>query len=125
MALNLTVIGTPLHAHAVRTPEAYLAAHATFIAALRAHLPDDRTWRDPWPAPDGAPPIVSGGRWLVLCDCANGCSASPEWDLACCFECGAIYRRLAWPENREAIEAALLAVPMSARHWMPTEESAP
>ena len=116
MALNLPVIGTPLHAHGVRTPEAYLAAHAAFIAAMQARY-DMLVWRDPWPAPDGARPQISGGRWLVLCTCANGCSASPEWDLACCFECGAIYRRLVWPADREALEARLMALPSSDRHW--------
>ena len=121
MAMSLPVMGSPLHAHGVRTPAAYLAAQAAFITALRARFPD-QPWRDPWPAPDGAVPIISGGRWLVVCTCQNGCSASPAWDLACCFECGAIYRHLAWPAHREALETRLLASPASARHWTPTTD---
>lgn len=120
MALNLNEIGTPVHAHGVRTPTAYIDKQRGHIHALMEAHPG-YAWREPWVAPDGAQPFVSAGRWVVMCSCHNGPSASPEWDLACCFECGAIYRAMAWPVDRLEIEAVLMAMPQRARQWTPDE----
>ncbi len=114
-----TFITGPRQAHGARTPDEYLEIQRTFIARLAAsgRAPVASTYA----APDGAAAYVSGGRWKVKCPCGNAPSASPEWDLACCLECGAIFRRLAWPPERAQIEALLLARPAHARHWRPGE----
>lgn len=116
----MTSIGTPLQAHGVRTPEAYLAKQSAFIKDVHAMYPD-RPKVDLWVAPMHVAPFVSGSRWVVMCSCGNAPSAHPDWDLACCFECGAIYRDMAWPKDRAAIEAVIVAAPMSLRHWTPAE----
>jgi len=64
------------------------------------------------------PVRVSGGYWVVMCVCGNAPSAHPDWHLACCFECGAIYRYLDVPIDRAEIESVLVRRPMAHRHWV-------
>lgn len=115
------VITGPLHTLGVRTPEEYLERQRQHIAALRAALPE-YSWREPWTSLATPAARISGGRWIVDCPCGNANSASHEWMLALCYECGAIYRSIVFPENREAIEQALLLRPeWRNRHWAPPE----
>lgn len=119
---SLATIGRPLHVHNARTADVYLYTQAAFIARQRRerpHLP----WRDPWDW-DGAQPqaIVDGGYWKVVPCLADGCgnapSVEPAWRLACCLECGAVYRDVVVPDNWEAIELSLLRRPvMATRNW--------
>lgn len=102
------------------TRDAYARQHVRQMQKKRALLPA-LGLRDPWPAPPGAVPFVVGGKWVVLCPCGDAPMASPEWDVARCFECGAIYAALAWPADRSAIEAALVVRPAAVRAWLPTE----
>lgn len=115
----MTITG-PLHAHGVRTAEDYRAKQAAHIADLMTARPNG-----PWGAPHAvAAPVdgyVNGGRWLVRCPCGNTPSASPEWGVACCFECGAVYT-VAFPDDRDAIESILVKRPvMRTRNWIPGE----
>lgn len=65
--------------------------------------------------------FVSDGRWVIDCECGNGPSASPEWGLAICFECGSEYEPT-FPREREQIETALVERPMRrTRNWRPGE----
>lgn len=59
---------------------------------------------------------VNHGRWLVQCSCGNGAFTHPEWRVACCAECGAVFRGVVFPENRAEIEAVLLKRPMRKSH---------
>lgn len=68
---------------------------------------------------------VSDGRWVLDCDCGNGCLAHPGgsegWPrpIAVCTECGNVYQAV-FPKDREKIEAALLARPSPLnRHFFP------
>lgn len=115
---------TPLHVHGARTSDEYRAMQRRIIVNGRALRPALQ-WREPWVAPAGRAVTVSGGKWVVSCDCGNGPSADPSWRLACCFECGAVYERLVFPDEAAEIERLLLARPrIGTRHWSPTETAA-
>ncbi|MGE3276716.1 MAG: hypothetical protein AB7O67_16515 [Vicinamibacterales bacterium] len=116
MATDFPFITGPRQAHGARTPDEYLAIQRAYLARLSA------SGRAPHAEPfeaGTADAYVSAGKWKVRCPCGDAPSASPEWDLACCLGCGAIYRSIAWPENRAAIENLLMVRPRMARHWRP------
>lgn len=114
-------IGRPLEAHNVATPQAFLAAQTAAIAGNLAARPG-MTWRPPFDAiaaPQLGGPFINGGRWGVWCPCQGLASYDPDWQLACCFNCGAIYR-LAPPEGWARAEALLMGrEQMVNRHWLP------
>lgn len=117
MSYDPGVIIDPLFAHGARTEDEYRAWQERLLAKQRrlglsvaSHA-----------APDGAIVLVSGGSWKVVCGCGNAPVASPAWDLALCPDCGACYRRLTWPDERDAIAQVLLARPLVNRHWQPHE----
>lgn len=68
---------------------------------------------------------VDSNSWLSDCpSCNAGIAIEPEWGVACCFSCGAVYRNLVvpTPDDRAAIEEVLLARPFAPiRTWLPTE----
>lgn len=112
---------TPLHVHSARTPAAYRQQQAQYIAQGRRRYPALR-WRDPWVVVLNPAVVVEGGKWLVPCACGNYPSVHPDWQLACCFECGAVYEGLVLPAEASAIEQALLERPHPAlRAWRPGE----
>lgn len=67
--------------------------------------------------------FISDDRWVVECVCGGGCSASPEWDVAICCQCGIIYRPK-FPENYLEIEEALSHRSPNHRHFFPDVLSA-
>ena len=100
---------------------AYAARHARQMAAMRTAYPALGI-RDPWEATECPVPFVLGGKWVVVCPCGDAPMASPEWDEARCFQCGAMYHGLAWPPDRVTLEALLVARPAAAvRAWLPHE----
>lgn len=115
--LSTTTLMTPLHVHGVRTPEEYRALQRSAIANGKTARPG-LNWKEPWPSDRGRSAFVSGGKWIVICDCGNGPSADPEWRLALCLECGAVYEDVALPDDRAEIERLLLErAQVSNRHW--------
>jgi len=54
------------------------------------------------------PAFISAGRWVVKClfPCSGGMMASPEWNLAICYECGSLFRPI-FPENWKEIESVI------------------
>ena len=70
--------------------------------------------------------FVNRGRWIVICPhCGGGEYAWEEGAFFCC-SClnsymGHKYRRLAFPEDRQAIEDALVVRPLANRNWNPKE----
>lgn len=67
-------------------------------------------------------PYVDANQWLADCTCGSGVGLNPEWSAGYCFGCGAIYRRIVWPPDRETIELALLArQELRLRNWHPPE----
>lgn len=117
MGLLSKVVGGPEQAHGVRSEAEYRLRAKSFL--LRHGLQPilvERTER-----PEA---YVSDSRWVIDCDCGNGPSASPEWGIAICLECGAVYRPT-FPEDLGDVEAALLARPSPRnRHWHPERETA-
>ena len=113
---QLNEILTPLHVHGARTQEEYEALQRRYLIQLMRAYPSHGA-QMPFNAPDGAVVRVTGGKWVVDCVCGNCPSAHPEWDEARCFECGAVYRELTWPDDREELERELLSRPVAARHW--------
>jgi len=100
------------HAHQnVRTPAQYLAVQAQY---LEKGVPHEATEGERQLA---SAPLINFGQWVLRCACGNAPSVSVAWDLACCFECGAIYRHLAFPPDRVAIEHVLLARTRQDRNW--------
>ena len=100
-------IMTPLHVHSVKTEGHYRAMQRAYIAKGRAKF-HALNWKDPWTFIGVKPDVmVDGGKLLVKCECGNYPSVHPEWKLALCFECGAIYEGLEMPPNLDKIEKAL------------------
>lgn len=119
------IIG-PIEGHAhqkVKTPQDYLDVQARYLSHNRNAGVDDSAPHDATAAERAAAsaPYISLGQWVMNCACRNAPSVSVAWDLACCLECGAIYRGLTFPEDRDAIEAVLLKRDRRARNWAPPE----
>lgn len=107
-----TQIGGPEVAHGVTSPEQYREHARQFLARLGVPPAE-------WLRPAGTRPMyVSGGWSLVRCDCGNAPSASPEWKLAICLECGAEYA-VSLPRDWDQAERALLARDADHRHFFP------
>jgi hypothetical protein len=69
-----------------------------------------------------APLFIAQGVCYVACPCGDCPFADPEWQLACCLLCGAVYRTIVVPADFAAIEAALMRRPMPInRNWQPAE----
>lgn len=112
---------TPLHVHGVRSAREYEQLHERMICNGRIAHPG-LNWQNPWPCAESKSAFVSGGKWLVMCGCGNAPSAHPGWDVARCFECGAVYSAIGWPADKEAIAAELVLRPHPKnRAWYPGE----
>lgn len=124
MGLYPDVIMTPVHTLGVRTASDYATRHRKVILDGRMSLPE-LNWREPWPSPDKVQALISGGRWIVACTtkgCSNAPLTHPDWKVARCFECGAIYQDVIFPENIAEISALLVKRAYVAnRNWVPGE----
>lgn len=111
------VIGTPVEMHQVASAEAYIQRAKEFLVAHGGRPIIAESEQRPHA-------YVSHGVWVCQCVCGNGCSAHPEWGIAVCFECGALYRPI-FPKDRAVGEAALVARPdQRTRNWFPHDEVA-
>ena len=117
---RLNVIATPEHIHGVLTAEEYEKIHKAHMQTLQRARPALQ-FPDPHDAESGAVVHVSGGKWVVYCECNNAPSAHPEWGVARCLDCGAVYRELKWPEHLKELQALLVQRPTINRHWTPAE----
>lgn len=116
------VIATPTQMYSrpdlrivIATPEDLLARHVDALAQF--HKPAQ--WRCSVPVAAS----ISASRWIVICPhCRGGVSCGPAWEIACCFECGAVCDQIVYPENANELEATLLARPgLYTRNWHPAE----
>ena len=70
---------------------------------------------------------IERGRWLADCECGGAEYVDLEMPILCCCSCwnradGARWRRIVLPEDRDRIEALLLARPqVQNRNWRPDE----
>ena len=109
----------PKHLHPrVSTPDDYLREQWQSIIAKKQAFPH-LGWQLPWAFVGTAPIKVSDGQWQIVCGCGQNTPLyDPEWELACCFTCGAIIRQTPPLEWRE-IERVLLNRPnMTNRHML-------
>ena len=114
------VILGPRHVHpGVNTPADYRRAHVNALEQGRRQYPN-LDWPSPWRSVARTRVIVAGGAWQVPCatsDCVNFPAYDPEWGIACCWECGAVYE-LAPPEEWREAERVLVNRPARAlRNW--------
>lgn len=97
----------------VSSPELYLAWHLHYLSNTiqRWHCI--------------ATPLakVEHGRWMTHCvHCHSGMLLHPEWKLACCITCGAVYSSVQFPAEYKAIESLLLERPLREfQNWFPGE----
>lgn len=115
----------PRHVHpGVNTEADYRRRHLEAILKGRKKYPN-LDWQNPWPTVARPPVYVSGGMVQIRCatpGCGNCPAVSPEWRLALCWDCGAIYEGLELPEDFDAIARLLVARPeLSTRNWLPGE----
>lgn len=93
-----------LRHHKIKTEKDLLAYCAKQIAGLRAAGYTELAVHE-----DTEPRYarVDLGRWIIDCACGAGNAAHPDWQGSACPACGAIHRRVIFPDDREAIEAVL------------------
>ncbi len=101
---------------------------AAWVGMMTQHL---RAFARQYPLkPHGTPhtetltgsPLVRHGVWKIACSCGEHPVYSPEWGLACCFHCGAVYDGIPLPPMLAEIERLLLLRPvMVHRNWCPPE----
>lgn len=110
-----------VHAH-VRTEADYRARHLEAMRRAVAMYPN-LDCRLPW-RPETQPAVfVAGGFWQVRCvtpGCGNYPAVQPEWGLALCWDCGAVYDGLQVPDATD-IERVLMRRPMVHRNWIQPE----
>ena len=69
----------------------------------------------------GIAAYINHSRWVADCpNCNAGIACHPGVSDAVCLECGERYR-VAFPRDREGIEAVLLQRRKANRHWYPGE----
>lgn len=117
-------LGTPETQHNVRSAQEYM--EWALIASVNTYgvkpVLDARS-KPTLRYGGDLPAHVNTGRWIVTCPCGNHPSAHPEWNLACCVECGTYYK-LNMPKNWKKAEALLLQRPIPNRRWYPHKASA-
>lgn len=122
MARTFPYIIGPAEGHAhqgVKSAASYLAAQAKYLqinreAGVDDAVPHEATERERAKA---SAPFINIGQWKMTCACGNAPSVSFEWDLACCWECGAIYRNLPCPREKARIELVLTQRDRRGRNW--------
>lgn len=98
---------------------------------LRVRTPADyRTWQmiivtarggRVWITGVRVPAYINAGRWTADCHwCAKGMFTRPDWALACCGECGALYEpgTIVFPDQADAAVQILLRRPnRDSQNW--------
>lgn len=102
----------------VTTPEEYLGWQMDMIMMRRIA----RVWK----SDERVPARVNHGRWLTDCQaCYEGVLTHPEWKIACCGNCGAVYRDVIFPPDIAEITRILLERPKrETQNWEPGESIA-
>ena len=115
----ISEIAKPIHVLGVATPEEYERLQLSY---LQRQSRASRQTLEIWDVADSVDAYIRGSKWIVNCVCGNAPSASPEWNVARCLECGAVFRNIRWPADRTMIECLLLLRRSSSeRAWHPGE----
>jgi hypothetical protein len=107
--------------HNVQTPEEYQQLQVRILQQVntRRNQTDQRVI---WTFVGEQPPVyVAMGKWVLRCSCGNAPSVHPDWHIARCFECGAVYLNVMMPAQAREIERVLIERPMAHRGWLPSE----
>ena len=68
------------------------------------------------------PAYVGNGCWRIHCRCGERTHTDPDWGIACCFGCGAVWTRVTFPEDWRAIEVLLAKrAVQGTRNWQAPE----
>lgn len=72
-----------------------------------------------WSSDQSVRARVNHGRWIADCrTCGQGMFTHPVWKIACCAECGAVYRGVDFPDRIQEITELLLARPRrDTQNW--------
>ena|SRR5687767_8540210 len=73
-----------------------------------------------WKSTAAAKVYVNFGKWVADCHwCKKGMLTRPDWQLACCSECGAYYEgeQLIFPSDPLVIQALLARPDRDTQHW--------
>jgi hypothetical protein len=98
----------------VQTPEAYLGWHRLHVDSCAVAVV--------FGSEASVIARIDHGRWIADCVCRTGMYTHPLWKMACCGECGAVYRDVVFPMDWPFIERELLKRPVRAnQNWFPTE----
>lgn len=91
-------------------------------ASLDRRRRSSRVHIEPHDVSDRLYAYVNHGRWLADCVCGSGVMVDPSFQIACCFECAAIYSRIIFPTLYREIERRLVQRVRDAhRNWIPGE----
>lgn len=115
-------IRTARHEHGVRSDAEWAAKQQAFMARSVAAGLSEATELFDVDAPVVA--FIHTGCWSAECPCGNGLRVEPEWRIARCFACGAVYRHVVLPtaDERLNIEHVLRARPHRQHmNWLPGE----
>jgi hypothetical protein len=107
MPLPPAIIERPLQRLGVRTPDEYRANQRRILALNRRAAPH-KVHCDPWETEEAILAHVGASAWRVRCVCGEAPPADPEWRLACCSACGAVYVNVVFPVDWRALEVVLL-----------------
>ena len=101
----------------VQTPAGYRRAQMRAIRQQMAAFPN-LNWQWPWRYFGTVALKVSDSQWQLVCACGNYPLYDPEWELACCYTCGAVYEQ-APPSDWREIERVLVNRPrLNNRHML-------
>lgn len=65
---------------------------------------------------------IGNGCWRIRCECGEATHTDPEWKVACCFGCGAIWTHVTFPDDWRAIEDLLVKRRLqTTRNWKTPE----
>ena len=108
----------PRELHGAATPEQYLLQQRVSILEKRTRFPF-LNWRLPFLHLGAPVPFkVSDSCWQLACPCGNYPSYAPEWALAACFSCGAIYRQAPPYDWRDVQRVLVNRAKLGERHML-------
>jgi hypothetical protein len=97
--------------HLLKDRDDYILWHRMVVAGRKG-----QTWKSPEPTVV----LVNHGKWQAQCHwCKKFMLTRPDWNLACCSECGAYYEdaQLVFPDDPLIVEALLARPDRDTQHW--------
>lgn len=103
---------------------AEVTSPTAYLAWVTEQLLEKGDQARPWACDLPVAARIEHGRWIA--DCVNCLTLAPfthpEWQLACCAECGCVMRKVIVPGDFRAIEAILLLRPQRVtQNWRAPE----